>query len=107
MNASNQASQSQTIGCGLRYLVSKVQEHYDDTNRRHNKICTRLIDRQATALAQYAYRLVDALQFPNETPLLSLKWLGLSRIIYYLMNACAVFNKLLFTPADPVKLEDN
>ena len=107
MNTSNQASQSQTIGCGLRYLVTKVQEHYDDTNRRHNKIRTRLIGRQATALAQYAYRLVDALQFPNETPLLSLKRLALGRIVYYLRNACAVFNKLLFTPADLVELEDN
>ena len=107
MNTSNEASQSQNIGCGLRYLVSKVKEHYDDTNRRHNKIRTRLIGRQATALAQYAYRLVDALQFPNETPLHSLKRLALGRIIYYLRNACAVFNKLFFTPADLVDLEDN
>ena len=105
MNTSNEASQSQNIGCGLRYLVSKVKEHYDDTTRRHNKIRTRLIGRQATALAQYAYRLVDALQFPNETPLHSLKRLALSRTIYYLWNACAVFNKLFFTPADLVDLE--
>jgi hypothetical protein len=47
-------SQSQTIGCGLRYLVSKVKEHHDDKNRRHNKVRTRLIGPQATALAHYA-----------------------------------------------------
>jgi hypothetical protein len=31
----------------------------------------------------------------------------LGRIVYYLRKACAIFNKLLFTPADLVELEDN
>ena len=93
-------TESQAAGCSLRYLVSKIKEHHVDRNKRHNKIPTRLIGRQATALAHYANHLVDMLQCPNEPPMQSLKRLPLCRIVYYLRNACAIFTKLLSTPAE-------
>lgn len=98
---------SPTAGCGLRYLVSKIKEHHADPNKRHNKIPTRLIGRQAIALARYAYRLVDNLQLRNELPEQSLERLALGRIVHYLRNACAIFNKLSSTPAELLELDEN
>ena len=100
-------TQSQTAGCGLRYLVYNIKEHHADRNKRHNKIPTRLIGRQAIALARYKYRLIDSLQLPNESPEQSLKQLALGRIVHYLRNSCAVFNKLLSTAAELLELDEN
>ena len=52
---------SDVNGCGLSYLSTKVQEHYEDESKRFNKLSVRLIGAQAIALARYCYRLVDAL----------------------------------------------
>ena len=98
---------SPTACCRLRYLVYNIKEHHADQNKRHNKIPTRLIGRQAIALARYAYRLIDSLQLPNESPEQSLKRLALGRIVHYLRNSCAVFNKLLLTPAELLELDEN
>ena len=98
---------SPTAGCGLRYLVYNIKEHHADQNKRHNKIPTRLIGRQAIALRRYAFRLIDSLQLPNESPEQSLKRLALGRIVQYLRNACVVFNKLLSTQAELLELDEN
>jgi hypothetical protein len=66
-----------------------------------------LIGRQAIALAQFAYRLVDALQGRDESPQQSLKKLALSRIVHYLRNACSVFNKLSSSEADLTELDES
>ena len=50
---------SDVNGCGLSYLSTKVQEHYEDESKHFNKLSVRLIGAQAIALARYCYRLVD------------------------------------------------
>ena len=43
-----------TGGCGLKFIATKIKEHYDDKNTRSNKLGTRLIGAQAIALTRYS-----------------------------------------------------
>lgn len=100
-------NKSQVFGCGLSFLVPSVKEHFDDEKKRFNKIPTRLIGEQAIAIARYGYRLVDGLEFPDESSVQKIKRLALSRIVLYLRNACATFNKVLSTKTELLELEEN
>lgn len=94
-------------GCGLVVLVPSFKEHFKDEKKRFNKISTRLIGDQAIAIARYGYRLVDCLQCQEESPKQEIKRLALSRIVVYLRNACALFNKVSATRAELLELEEN
>ena len=94
-------------GCGLVFLVPSFKEHFKDEKKRFNKISTRLIGDQAIAIARYGYCLVDCLQCQEESPEQQIKRLALSRIVVYLRNACALFNKVSATRAELLELEEN
>ena len=81
-------------GCGLVYLASKIKEHFGVEAKRLNKLPTRLIGSQAISLARHGYRLVDALQFDEESPLEMTKRLAISKAIEYLRNASGLFNRI-------------
>ena len=81
-------------GCGLVYLASKIKEHFGVEAKRLNKLPTRLIGSQAISLAKHGYRLVDALQFDEESPLEMTKRLAISKAIEYLRNASGLFNRI-------------
>ena len=99
--------ETQVLGCGLLFLVPFLKEHFNDEKRRFNKIPTRLIGEQAIAIARYGYRLVDCVEFPAESAVQRVKRLSLSRIVLYLRNACATFNKVSSTKAELLELEEN
>ena len=63
-------------GCGLTYLRTKLEEHYNEA-KRFNKLSIRLIGKQAIFLARYSYRLVNCLKTDNETVEEKLKRLAL------------------------------
>ena len=94
-------------GCGLVFLVPSIKEHYKDEKTKFNKMSTRLIGDQAIAIARYGYRLVDCLEFPEESPAERVKRLALSQLVLYLRNACALFNKISTTRAELLELEEN
>ena len=48
-------------GCQLAFLARQIREHYNEKEKRSNKISTRLIGEQAIYLARYSFRLIDAL----------------------------------------------
>ena len=95
--------QSTKHGCGLRYLVPTIKEHYSDEKKRYNKLPSRLIGDQAISLARYGYRLVDGLESDESQ---HLRTLVLGRIILYLRNACRLFNKVSTTRAELLKLKE-
>jgi hypothetical protein len=97
----------QVFGCGLQFLVPSIKAHFDDEKKRFNKIPTRIIGEQAIAIARYGYRLVDSLEFPDESAVQKVKRLSLSRIMLYLRNACATFNKVSATKPELLELDEN
>ena len=98
---------SDVNGCGLSYLSTKVQEHYEDESKHFNKLSVRLFGAQAIALARYCYRLVDALQTPSESEGEKLRRLALGKIVEYLRNAGGLFNKIyVSSPGEICQLEE-
>ena len=93
-------------GCGLQYLVPSLKEHFKDEKKRFNKISTRLIGEQAIAIAQYGYKLVDCLEYPEESPAERVKRFALGQIVLSLRNAGALFNKISATRAEILELEE-
>ena len=85
---------SQKFGCGLAYLANKVEEHYSNEHKRHNRLPVRLIGAQAIALARFGYRLADCLQYEGETDGQRLCRIALSKSIQFLRNAGGLFNKI-------------
>ena len=94
----------QVFGCGLQFLVPSIKAHFDDEKKRFNKIPTRIIGEQVIAIAQYGYRLVDSLEFPDESAVQKVKRLSLSRIMLNLRNA---FNKVSSTKPELLELYEN
>ena len=101
-------SSAQSIfGCGLAYLRTKIQEHYDDESKRFNKLGIRIIGQQAIALARNSFRLVDCLKTVEETEGEKLKRLALSKIVENLRNASGLFNKIhIVSQGEIDELED-
>ena len=56
-----------SLGCGLKFVSAKIEEHYMSESTRNKKLHNRLIGSQAIALAQYSYRLIDVLKVENES----------------------------------------
>ena len=54
-------------GCQLAFLARQIREHYNDKEKRSNKIFTRLIGEQAISPARYSFRLIDALKMEGES----------------------------------------
>lgn len=93
-------------GCGLVYLSRKIVDHYNDENKRHNKLPIRLIGEQAISLARYGYRLVDCLQTSDETEGQKVRRITLSKAVQYLRNAAGLFNKITITFTELEELEE-
>ena len=81
-------------GCGLAFLSTKLQEHYDDESKRFNKLSIRLIGAQVVSLARHSYRLVDCMKTTSETEGEKLRQLALGKIVEFLRNAGGLFNKV-------------
>ena len=93
-SAAISSSDQSIFGCGLAYLRTKIQEHYNDEPKCFNKLSIRIIGQQAIALARNSFRLVDCLKTADETEGEKLKWLALCKIVKYLRNASGLFNKI-------------
>jgi hypothetical protein len=89
------SSTDKVYGCGLAYLASKIKEHYSVKAKRSIKLPTRLIGSRAASLSRHGYRLVDALQYDEESPLENTRRLALSKAVEYLRNASRLFNKII------------
>jgi hypothetical protein len=94
-------------GCGLAFLAPSIEEHHANKSKRFNKLPTRLIGEQAIALAQFGYRLVDCLEFTEESPVQRVLRLALAEIVLHLRNACVVFNKISTTEAEMAEIDEN
>ena len=92
-NANANISSTAIEGCGLKFLSSKIREHYQDEGKRYNKLPVRLIGKQAIALARYSYRLVDTLVCKDESEAQVAKRLALGKAGEYLRNAGEIFNQ--------------
>ena len=94
-------------GCGLSFVASKIREHYNDKDHRANNLSTRLIGEQAIALAKYSYRLIDALEIPDESPAQRLKRQALGKAAEHLRNASTLFNKVDTNSIEIEQLKEN
>ena len=81
-------------GCQLAFLARQIREHYNDKEKRSNKISTRLIGEQAISLARYSFRLIDGLEMEGESGAQKLKRLALGKVAQYLRDAGTLFNKV-------------
>ncbi len=93
-SAAISSSDQSIFGCGLAYLRTKIQEHYNDEPKRFNKLSIRIIGQQAIALARNSFQLVGCLKTADETEGEKLKRLALCKIVEYLRNASGLFNKI-------------
>ena len=94
------------LGCGLGYLASVIKDHYNDEAQRHKKLPVRLIGDQAIALANFSFRLIDALKVLDESPAHKLERLALGKIAQPLRNAGALYNKIEVSPSYLGKLTE-
>jgi hypothetical protein len=94
-------------GCGLSFVARHVEEHYADTTHRSNNLSTRLIGRQAIALARYGYRILDVLEVENESPAELINRKALGKAMQFLRNAGTLFNKVEATAAEIGQLNRN
>ena len=76
-----------------------IKDHYNDEAQRHKKLPVRLIGDQAIALANFSFRLIDALKVLDESPAQKLERLALGKIAQFLRNAGALFNKIEVSPS--------
>ena len=97
--SSNHKEDFGELGCGLGYLASVIKDHYNDEAQRHKKLPVRLIGDQAIALANFSFRLIDALKVLDESPAQKLERLALGKIAQFLRNAGALFNKIEVSPS--------
>ena len=92
----------ESLGCGLKFVSMKIEEHYKSEATRYKKLSNRLIGSQAIALAQYSYRLIDALKVNNESDSQIIKRLVLAKICQYLRNIGALINQVNVKDGYPV-----
>ena len=92
-NVNNNISSTAILGCGLKFVSSKIREHYQNEGKRYNKLPVRLIGKQAIALARYSYHLVDTLVCGDESEAQVIKRLALGKAGEYLRNAGEIFNQ--------------
>ncbi|CAH3162294.1 unnamed protein product, partial [Pocillopora meandrina] len=97
--SSNHKEDFGELGRGLGYLASVIKDHYNDEAQRHKKLPVRLIGDQAIALANFSFRLIDALKVLDESPAQKLERLALGKIAQFLRNAGALFNKIEVSPS--------
>ena len=93
-------------GLALNYLCKFVRSHFNDEKSRRNKLPVRLIGQQAIRLAQYYYRLVDALRMEEECEEEKIMRLALGKIGQCLRNASSIFNKFTVDNSDVNLLEE-
>lgn len=93
-------------GCGVRYLASRVRDHFTDESNRYNKLPVRRIGNQAIAMARYSYRLVDTLMSDDESEAQKIKRLALGKIGEYLRNAGRLFNRVDTNSAQVSELKE-
>ncbi|XP_066914204.1 uncharacterized protein [Clytia hemisphaerica] len=66
-------------GCGLKFVVKKIREHYAKEATRMNILEVRLIGAQAIALARHCHRVMDAI-YVDESEAVKIKHQALSLI---------------------------
>lgn len=81
-------------GCGLKFIASKIREHYQDTNKRTNKLGARLIGAQGIALAKYSFRLIDAMKDDDDTPAMKINLFAISKICQSLRMIGTIMNSV-------------
>ncbi|XP_019637147.1 PREDICTED: uncharacterized protein LOC109479597 [Branchiostoma belcheri] len=89
------------VGLNMKYIADRVLEHDASKSTRHTKLNNvRFIGENAIRLAKYSYRLVDALEIPNEDQVSKVKRLVLGKLAQFLRDAGALFNKHEANEAD-------
>ena len=81
-------------GCQLAFLARQIREHYNDKEKRSNKISTRQIGEQTIPLARYSFTLIDALKMEGESGAQKIKRLALGKVAHFLWDAGTLFSKV-------------
>lgn len=105
--ASTEQEDTSRSGCGLPFIASKINEHYDDKEHRSNNISVRLIGEQAIALAKNFQKLIDVLEVENESAPQKIKRQALGKAAQHLRNAGTLFNKVDTNALQIQQLTDN
>ena len=91
-------------GCSLKYIANLIHKHYEIESERMKTLTIRLIGAQSILLAQYGYRLVDALETDNESQPELITRLALSKICEKLRDIGSVINQVKTTADYPEKV---
>ena len=81
-------------GCGLKYIADLIQEHHKSESTRMKTLTIRLIGSQAINLAQFGYRLIDAIKHQDDSGASNLIMLALGKIFQTLRDICSFINRV-------------
>jgi len=91
-------------GCGLKFVADHIKEHFDST--RMKSLTIRLIGAQAINLAQFSYRIIDALEIENESNGELITRLAIAKICEVLRDIGSLINRVTTIPDYTKKIED-
>ena len=94
----------ETPGCGLKFVVKKIREHYAKEATRMNVLEVRLIGAQAIALARNCHRVMSAI-YVDESEALKIRHQALSLICIHLRDIGGMLNKVVVTKDYPESLK--
>ncbi|XP_078610311.1 uncharacterized protein LOC144881261 [Branchiostoma floridae x Branchiostoma japonicum] len=96
------------LGLNMKATAARILEHDANASSRNTKLSSfRLIGEHAITLARYSYRLVDALEVPNEDEVSKVKRYALGKVAEHLRDAGAIFNKVNTDEAELKRLESH
>ena len=81
-------------GCGLKFVANIINEHYNNEQKRMNKLSVRIIGSQAISLAQFSFRLIDAIVLNDGSEAHKVKLAALSKICQCLRDIGALMNRV-------------
>ena len=93
-------------GCGLKFIVKKIKEHYEKEAQRTNVLDVRLIGAQAIALSRYCTRVIDAIHVDDNSEATKIKHQAMYLICIQLRNIGGMMNRVIVTSDYPNSLKE-
>ena len=95
-------------GCNLKFVASKIREHYMDKQHCFNKFPgVRIIGAQAITLARYSLRLIDSIIGDSDSKYELIRLMALSKICQTLRKIGTLMNSVSVTTESIEHLKDN
>ena len=95
-------------GCNLKFVASKIREHYMDKKHCFNKFPgVRLIGAQAITLARYSFRLIDSIIGDSDSKYELIRLMALSKICQTLRKIGTLMNSVSVNTESIEHLKDN